>query len=414
MPPPSPDPAPAAPLPAVVALLREIEAIGRDPGTGGYHRYAWSPAELQLRGWFVEQARRRGMHCHTDGIGNLWAWWGDPEAGDAIVTGSHLDSVPDGGGYDGPLGIASAFVAVDAVRARHPRPPRPLAVVAFVEEEGARFGVACLGSRLLTGTLTPAEALARTDADGVSLAEAMRSAGADPARLAPQPQLLSRVAAYVELHVEQGRALADLDAPVAVGTGIWPHGRWRYDFTGVANHAGTTRLADRRDPMLTLSHTVLAARKRARLAGAVATVGRVRLSPNSTNAVAGSATGWLDARAPDADQLARLVAAIEDGARGRGARDGVAVTVTAESASPPVEFDPGLRQRITALLGGVPELATAAGHDAGILAAAVPAAMLFVRNPTGASHTPAEQATGTDCAAGAGALAAVLADLLTR
>src|SRR5215470_5940394 len=311
------------------AMLDELAPIGRDPGTGGYRRFGWTAAELACREWFAGQAAARGMPCEADGNGNLWAWWGDPGEG-AVATGSHLDSVPDGGGFDGPLGVISAFCAVDELRARGASPARPLAVVAFAEEEGARFGVACLGSRLLTGAIDPAWALARTDAAGTSLATAMRVAGADPAAAGADPERLARISAFVELHIEQGRWLVDIGAPVGLATGIWPHGRWRYRFTGEANHAGTTRLADRRDPMLTFANTVLAARKKARLAGALATFGRVEATPNATNALAATVEGWLDARAPDADTLDGLVAAIEVAAVERGHRDGVKVAVVAE------------------------------------------------------------------------------------
>jgi len=391
-------------------MLDELRPIGRDPGTGGYRRFGWTAADLACREWFAGQAAARGMTCEADGNGNLWAWWGDPGEG-AVATGSHLDSVPDGGGYDGPLGVISAFCAVDELRARGVRPARPLAVVAFAEEEGARFGVACLGSRLLTGALDPAWALARTDAAGISLAAAMRSAGADPAAAGPDPERLARLAAFVELHLEQGRGLVGSGAPVGLATGIWPHGRWRYRFAGEANHAGTTRLADRRDPMLTFANTVLAARKKARQSGALATFGRVVVAPNATNALPSAVDGWLDARAPDGATLDGLVAAIERAAAERGQRDGVQVAVTAESVTPGVTFDAGLRQRLQAALGGLPELATGAGHDAGVLAGHLPAAMLFVRNPTGVSHSPAEHADDADCLAGVLALADSLAAL---
>jgi N-carbamoyl-L-amino-acid hydrolase len=391
-------------------MLNELGHIGRDPGTGGYLRLGWTAAELACREWFAGQAAARGMTCDADGNGNLWAWWGDPGAG-AVATGSHLDSVPHGGAYDGPLGVVSAFCAVDELRARGVRPAQPLAVVAFAEEEGARFGVACLGSRLLTGGIDPAWALARTDAAGTSLAAAIRAAGADPAAAGPDPERLARLAAFVELHIEQGRGLVDLGTPVGLATAIWPHGRWRYRFTGEPDHAGTTRLADRRDPMLTFANTVLAARKKARQAGALATFGRVEAAPNATNAVAATVDGWLDARAPDRDTLDDLVSAIERAAAERGRRDGVQVAVTAESVAPGVTFDAGLRQRLQAALGGVPELATGAGHDAGVLAAHLPTAMLFVRNPSGVSHSPAEHAEDADCAAGVLALADVLAAL---
>jgi N-carbamoyl-L-amino-acid hydrolase len=392
------------------AMLAGLAPVGRDPDTGGYRRFGWTAADMTCREWFAGQAADRGMDCRADGNGNLWAWWGSPGPG-AVVTGSHLDSVPDGGGYDGPLGVVSAFGAVDELQARGVTPARPVAVVAFADEEGARFGVACLGSRLLVGAIEPARALALTDAGGTSLAAAMRAAGADPAAVGPDPDLLGRVAVFIELHIEQGRGLVELGAPVGVGTGIWPHGRWRYRFGGEANHAGTTRLADRRDPMLTFANTVLSARKKARLAGGLATFGRVAVVPNGTNAIPSTVDGWLDARGPDEATLAGLVAAIEQAATARGQRDGVRVDVMAESITPAVAFDPGLRARLRAVLGDLPELPTGAGHDAGVLAARVPTAMLFVRNPTGVSHSPAEHAEDADCVAGIHALAAALEDL---
>src|SRR5215470_12148997 len=260
------------------AMLDELAPIGRDPGTGGYRRFGWTAAELACREWFAGQAAARGMPCEADGNGNLWAWWGDPGEG-AVVTGSHLDSVPDGGAFDGPLGVVSAFCAVDELRARGIRPARPLAVVAFSEEEGARFGVACLGSRLLTGAIDPAVARALPDAAGTTLAEAMAAAGHDPGVIGPDDDLLGAVGAYVELHIEQGRALAGLDAAIGIGEQIWPHGRWRLDFTGRPDHAGTATLADRRDPMLPFAATVLAARQAAAGHGALATVGKVTAEP---------------------------------------------------------------------------------------------------------------------------------------
>jgi beta-ureidopropionase / N-carbamoyl-L-amino-acid hydrolase len=393
------------------AMLAELGPIGRDPASGGYRRFSWTAADLACRDWFAGQAAARGMDCAADRNGNLWAWWGDPGPG-AVVTGSHLDSVPDGGAYDGPLGVIAAFCAVDQLRERGFRPARPLAVVAFTEEEGGRFGVACLGSRLLTGAIEPERARVLADADGVTVAEAMRAAGLDPAAIGPEPALLEHIGAFVELHIEQGRGLVDLGAPVGLGTGIWPHGRWRYRFGGEANHAGTTRLVDRRDPMLTFANTVLAARKKARLGGALATFGRVAVRPNGTNAVPSTVDGWLDARAPSEQALAAVVAEISRAAGERGERDGVSVAVTPESVTPAVAFDRPLLDRLGAALGGVPELATGAGHDAGILAGAVPTAMLFVRNPTGISHSPAEHADEADCLAGIHALATVLTTLL--
>jgi beta-ureidopropionase / N-carbamoyl-L-amino-acid hydrolase len=396
-------------------MWRELLPVGRDPGSGGYRRHAWTAADADCRAWFADRARERGMACETDRNGNQWAWLGNPAAGDAVVTGSHLDSVPDGGAFDGPLGVVSSFAAVDELRARGARLTRPLAVVNFGDEEGARFGVACVGSRLAAGVLTPADAARLTDADGVTLPQAMERAGQDPSAIGADPERLARIGAFVELHVEQGRALDLSGDPVGVASAIWPHGRWRFDFHGEANHAGTTRLEDRHDPMLTYATTVLAARKRARLAGALATFGKVAVEPNGVNAIPSLVRGWLDSRAADEETLAALVAAVEQAARDRGDRDGVGVAVTRESFTPVVEFRHALRDRVAALVAGdgkpAPVLPTGAGHDAGILSAAVPTAMLFVRNPTGVSHSPAENAGEDDCTAGVTALTDVLEGL---
>jgi beta-ureidopropionase / N-carbamoyl-L-amino-acid hydrolase len=239
----------------------------------------------------------------------------------------------------------------------------------------------------------------------------MNSAGVEPSRLGPDPSRLGRIGAFVELHIEQGRALS---APVGVASAIWPHGRWRLDFTGTGNHAGTTRMAERRDPMLTFASSVLAANKEARLHDAVATVGRVSVEPNATNAIPSRVTAWLDARAAEQSTVDSLVSAIEVRVTERASRDGTRLSISPESVSPVVEFHTGLRDRIAALLGGAPVLPTGAGHDAGVMAGHVPTAMLFVRNPSGVSHAPEESATDMDCAAGVEALAAVLEDLTCR
>ena len=406
------------------ALWESLLPVGRDAGTGGYRRFSWTAAGAECRRWFFNSADERGLRATADRNGNLWAWWDVPETGPgagapgAVVTGSHLDSVPDGGAYDGPLGVVTGFAAVDLLRLRGRLPVRPLAVAAFFEEEGGRFGVACLGSRLLTGAIEPDRARALTDRDGVTLAAAMTAAGQDPAALGPDPGLLAGIAAYVELHVEQGRALAGLDAAIGVAERIWPHGRWRLTFTGRADHAGTTRLSDRRDPMLAAAATVLAARGAATQEGALATVGKVIADPGAANAISSSVTAWLDARAPDSSRLRAVVDRVLAQARAAAVAQGVELEAGQESVTPAVDFDTALCDRLVATLAAAgiraPVLPTGAGHDAGVLAAHVPAGMLFVRNPTGVSHSPAEHAEPGDCATGVTALAAVLEDLACR
>ncbi len=427
----SPAAAPRALGPVRAAFERrwaELAPVGRQAAHGGYRRYAWTREDHTLREWFTGQCQGLGLDLTTDRVGNLWAWWGDPDAAVAagdpgVVVGSHLDSVPDGGAFDGPLGVVSALGAVELLRQQGFRPSRPIAVVCFEDEEGARFGVPCAGSRLLTGQLSPDRARALTDADGVTMAQAMQAAGRDPQQLAADPQTLARVGAFVELHVEQGRALAlpELGAPVAIGTDIWPHGRWRVDLTGEANHAGTTALSDRHDAVLSLARLVLAARSGAQRHGCVATVGKVQVAPNAVNAVPSAVTAWLDARGGDEAAVQALVAELSTLA---GELDGV---VTSESWTPTTRFDADLSHRVslaaaaelaaagvtgtghhgTTVTEGaeLPRLGTGAGHDAGILATAgVATTMLFVRNPSGVSHSPSEFAEPDDCAAGIVAL----------
>ncbi|WP_326640659.1 allantoate amidohydrolase [Streptosporangium sp. NBC_01755] len=397
-------------------MWAELLPIGRGSASGGYRRFAWTAADADCRAWFQAQAQARGLTYEVDHNGNQWAWLGDPAAGDAVVTGSHLDSVPDGGAFDGPLGVVSAFAALDELRLRGAMLNRPLAVVNFGDEEGARFGLACVGSRLTAGQLTPEQARKLRDDDEVTLAQAMERAGYDPDAIGPDPERLSRIGAFVELHIEQGRYLAETPSPVGVASAIWPHGRWRFDFRGEANHAGTTRIEDRRDPMLTYANTVLAARAQARAARALATFGKVSVEPNGVNAIPSLVRGWLDSRAADEETLAAVVAGIERAALEWGERDGIDVAVTRESFTPLVEFAHRLRDEVAGLLAErrpyqVPVLPTGAGHDAGILSAAIPTTMLFVRNPTGISHSPAESALEDDCLAGVAALADVLEGL---
>jgi beta-ureidopropionase / N-carbamoyl-L-amino-acid hydrolase len=389
-------------------LWSALQTVGLDRRSGGYRRFAWTAEDAALREWFAAECIERGLDLTTDRAGNQWAWWGDPDAAEragapGVVTGSHLDSVPAGGAYDGPLGVISALAAIDALRDKGFVPSRPIGVVNFSDEEGARFGVACAGSRLITGALSADRARGLTDSDGVDLAAAMAAAGHDPAQVGRDDETLRRVGTFVELHVEQGRALVDLDRAVGVGSSIWPHGRWRLDLQGEANHAGTTRMADRHDPMLALAAVIAAAQESAVQRECVATIGKVQVEPNGVNAIPSQVTAWLDARGPAEAAVRSVVDAV-------AAAGGV--TPAEESYTANTAFDPALAVRISRLLGAAPVLGTGAGHDAGTLAAAgVPVAMLFVRNPTGVSHSPAEHAERADCLAGVDALVAVVEDL---
>lgn len=385
-----------------------LEPIGRVGRTGGYRRFAWTKEDAVLREWFAGEAAARTMDLVVDRAGNQWAWWGDADAAaragrPGVVIGSHLDSVPDGGSFDGPLGVVSAFAVVDRLRKVGFVPRRPIGIAHFVDEEGARFGVACAGSRLITGNLGRERVGALVDSDGISMAEAMTAGGHNVDHVGCDPETLRRVGCFVELHVEQGRALFDLERPVAVASSIWPHGRWRLDLEGEANHAGTTRLEDRHDPILALADMIATARQAAHDHNCLATIGKVQVAPNSVNAIPSRVTAWLDARGPETADVRQVVAAVA----ARTGREPIE-----ESFTPSTVFEVGLRNRLAALLDGAPVLATGAGHDAGILASAgVPTAMLFVRNPSGVSHSPSEHAERDDCLRGIDALATVVTEL---
>jgi N-carbamoyl-L-amino-acid hydrolase len=411
-------------------MWHALAPLGRSRESGGYFRQPYTSVESELRAWFTQQCTDRGLELEADGNGNLIAWWvvpterhaaAPPLAADrsglpGVLIGSHLDSVLDGGAYDGPLGVVSSLAAVDLLRDRGVVPSRPIGIGAFAEEEGSRFGIACLGSRLATGAMTPQTAAELRDRDGLALLDAMSAAGLEP-ELGRAPWL-DRIGTFLELHVEQGRDLVDRQAPVGLASSIWPHGRYRFDFTGEANHAGTTRMEDRHDPMLTFAMTALAASRQAAATGQRATFGRVDVAPNATNAIPSRVTAWLDARCGSETELMRLVSHIKRQGIERADRDGTRLEVTAESVSGDTAFDAVLTAHLRAGLadrwGSVPVIATMAGHDAGILAAAgVPTAMLFVRNPTGVSHSPEEYAETADCLSGVEALADAL-EVLVR
>ncbi|WP_456696687.1 allantoate amidohydrolase [Aeromicrobium sp. P5_D10] len=391
--------------------LAEISEIGRDELRGGYSRHLLDPADIALREWFTRSAEALGLSVELDGNANLWAWWGPGRTG-AVATGSHLDSVPGGGAFDGPLGVVSALEAIAILQDDGWTPSRPIAVCAFAEEEGSRFGAPCLGSRLMVGEISPSDALTRQDIDGTTLEEAWKEAGMDVSALGPDPDRLAAIDAFVELHVEQGVDLEVRGLALGAASAIMAHGRWRLSIEGEGNHAGTTPMGGRCDPVVAASSAVLAVREIAlEQSAARGTVGRLAVTPNGTNVIASRVDAWLDIRANSDDevrtQLDETLALVQK----RVEAEGCFLEVQEESFSPLVAFDEKLTARIAKVLGDVPAIPTGAGHDAGVLSAYLPSAMIFVRNPSGVSHAPHEAARAEDCEQGARGLAAVLRDL---
>jgi N-carbamoyl-L-amino-acid hydrolase len=369
---------------------------------------AWGPGEDAARDWFRSTATALGLEVIQDPASNLWAVEPGGAGGPFDAVGSHLDSVADGGAFDGALGVVAGLVAVEAAR-RAGGAPRPLAVGAMVDEEGPRFGAAIFGSRALGDELDVDEILARTDSEGNVLRDLAARRGVTAAGVRAAPAFLPRVASWLEVHVEQGRRLVDVPAPLGIATSLAARERWRCTLRGVSDHAGTAAMAGRRDALVPAARAVLAAHDLALAEpGAVATVGRISALPGSTNQVPGEARLSLDVRAPAQASLER----VREGVRAAAQADGVEAEWLCESADPGCVFDSGLRdalhdaaraERLEAI-----EMAAYAGHDAGVLARHLPAAMLFVRNPTGISHNPAESASEEDCLAACAVLARVL------
>jgi N-carbamoyl-L-amino-acid hydrolase len=388
-------------------LFAELAEIGRDPG--GWNRMAWGPGEDAARDWFRSAAAQLGLEVVQDPASNLWAVEPGCAEGPFDAVGSHLDSVADGGAYDGALGVVAGLVAVEAAR-RAGGAARPLAVGAMVDEEGPRFGAAIFGSRGLAGELDAGEILTRTDPEGNVLGDLAAARGVSAATLRDAPGFLPRIASWMEVHVEQGRHLVDVPAPLAVATSLAARERWRCTLHGVSDHAGTAAMAGRRDALVPAARAVVAAHELALAEpGAVATVGRISALPGSTNQVPGEAHMSLDVRAPEQAALER----VREGVRAAARADGVEAEWLCESADPGCAFDATLRAALheAARAEGhaAVDLAAYAGHDAGVLARHLPAAMLFVRNPTGISHNPAESASEEDCLAACAVLACALA-----
>jgi N-carbamoyl-L-amino-acid hydrolase len=371
------------------AELRDrLTSLDAEPsGPEGVTRLAWSEELAAAEKWFGAQARAAGLELARDPAGSLWAvppgdgpWW---------ATGSHLDSVRAGGRFDGPLGVAAGFAVAERVR--------EVAVIAFADEEGARFNTPTFGSRALVGRLDVEDAVARTDDAGVRLGDAMRAFGADPAALADAPSWLPRLRGFVELHIDQTRDLARLGAPAGEVRGLASRLRLALTLHGRADHAGTTRRDERADALAAAARLIVAADE---MTGGdpdfLVTASRILVEPNAFTTVPARVRLWIDARTPDPDRLAAWYEALAE----RAAAAAVPVELAIASRSAGVTFDPAVR----AALAGLPELVCFAGHDAGVLAERIPAGMVFVRNPTGISHSPDEHVELEDAASAASAL----------
>lgn len=386
-------------------LERRMTELARIGATGtAVSRLGLSADEQRARDLIGAWLSAKGAQLRRDAAANLFARF-DGE-GAAILVGSHLDSVPEGGRFDGALGVLCAVEALESLVEGKARLRRPVEVVAWADEEGARFGVGLFGSAAAFGRL-PRGIGDRRDRDGVSIAEALRALGetGDPAVARRDP---AQLAAYLELHIEQGPRLERAGLPLGVVSDIVGIYHARVTVEGRADHAGATVMTARADALAAASEIVLAVERIARgRPDAVGTVGEIAVRPGAKNVIPGECVLSLDLRAArDHDELVReVLASVTDVARSRG----VAASIDELARVPVTSLDPKIRDvlgRSTKSVGvDAPELVSGAGHDAQNPAlSGVPTGMIFVRS-TGGSHTPREFASVDDAALGAQALA---------
>jgi allantoate deiminase len=395
------------------ALLDRFAELS-EPGPG-VTRLAHTRLEREAHAVFAAHMTALGATVWTDAAGNTLAELRGADAAPAIGTGSHLDSVPNGGRFDGIVGVVAAMETARLVTEHGAGHRHPLRFVVFAAEEGARFGQACTGSRIVAGLTGPADLPAKRDADGVSIAEAMSGVGLDPARVGDARWAPADWAAFVELHIEQGAVLESAGRRVGVVDTISGSTRLRIDLEGRASHSGGTPMHLRADAAAAAAEIVLLAESvglRAAAWGTRATVGRIDVVPGSMTTIAGGASLWVDVRGLDLDRQQRAAAEIVESAAAACARRGVRCTATPLAETPPVPLPAAVRDTLVATCRGLglepTVLPSGASHDAQQVNEVTPTGMIFIPSRDGISHDPAEDTDIDDVALGTTVLAAAL------
>ena len=373
------------------SLAAELEAaaqIGADGG--GVSRFAWTPELAQANNWLMRRLEELGLETELDPAGNVFGRWNGGE-GEAVLVGSHLDTVPRGGRYDGALGVLSALATVRALQAEEVEPARPIWVVSFNDEEGSRFQTGMLGSRAFCGELDLDDWRRRGVGDAMARA-------------------VEGVGAYLELHIEQGPVLEQSGEDLGIVTAITGLLGFRVKLLGAANHAGTTPMDGRRDALAGASRIVLELRQEALAReDMTANVGIVSVEPGGFNVIPGLAEFTIDVRSPTAEGFERAEAFVRETVKRVAAEEGLGLEISATHRKPPVALDQGLQDELVAAAdaegASYRRMPSGAGHDAMVLAHHVPAAMLFVPSRGGISHSPDEYTPPEQCELGARVLA---------
>jgi N-carbamoyl-L-amino-acid hydrolase len=392
--------------------LETLSTFGRPAGgafADGVSRTAYSDADVAGRGYVISLVRAAGLTPRIDPAGNIFARRdGTVAALPPILFGSHIDSVPNGGNFDGDLGSLSALAAIEALDAAGVRTRHPLEMVVWAHEESFAFGRGLACSRIVAGDVNA------SDMDevwnGLRRSDAIRKIGGDPDRILEARRAKGSHHCYLELHIEQGGTLDRAGIPVGVVEGIVAIDRYEATITGVANHSGTTPIADRRDALLAASHLTIAVRDAAmRMPGRqVATVGRIEVTPNSANVIPGLVQMSVEMRDLDPRKLAAMMEDIRARARDIASTTGTTIAFRELARAAPAVATPDVQaaiERATERLTlGSTRLPSGAGHDAQMMALLGPMGMIFVPSAGGVSHSPKELTRWDDCTRGADVL----------
>jgi N-carbamoyl-L-amino-acid hydrolase len=399
-------------LPRLRALLDGVNAFGRNPETGGFNRTGYSDADMAARDWFMQEMRRDGLAVRRDGVANLFGRYG-PGDGPAILVGSHLDTVPEGGAFDGALGACVALECVRAMRDAGIVPAVAVEVVATAEEEG-RFG-GMLGSQAIAGVVTEEQLDAATDADGTRLVDAMRACGLDARDALTAAHPPGSVAAFLELHIEQGPVLEERGIPVGIAHTVAGLVNLAVRLDGKANHSGTTPMHLRADALAGMAAVAHAVPDM--LAGhggdnSRITIGKLDIHPNFMHTVPGRADFVVNIRDTDPARIATLCDAMRERIATAARAHGLRFAVEEHSRMEPVALDPGLaallREEAARLGLAALDMPSGAGHDAQTMQGLCPSALVFVPSRGGISHAPQEATDWRDIEKGAQLMLAAL------
>ncbi len=382
-------------------------------------RILFSDVDLQARAWMRHRCEAEGLAVRDDAAGNLFARWrGDDDEAPAVATGSHIDAIPHAGRYDGVVGVLGGLAALRALRRAGFRPARSIELIVFTAEEPTRFGLGCLGSRLLSGALSPDRAALLTDADGQSLDVWRERAGLADRSLSDVRLADQHYAAFVELHIEQGPLLERTATPIGAVHAIAGPSSYRVRLTGEGGHAGAVLMADRHDAGLAAAEIALAVERAAATSGSpntVGTTGVFRQLPNAINSIPFDVTLEIDLRDTDLGRRTSAWREIEAAIAEIGDRRGVRWSIETINADPPATCAPALVETVTRICSEldlpVQRMVSRAYHDALFMAQVCPTTMIFIPCRGGVSHRPDEFASPQAVATGATVLAHVLAHL---